>query len=92
LNSITSRNLNLNDAKPLKFDATKVASEWLEKLRKSMPFCSCPGAMDKLGLPERVAENERDLGGAGGRSGERRMKPRQGSDQGSILIFSTAFV
>ena len=33
--------------------------------------------MDELGLPERGAGNEKELGG------ERRMKPRQGSDQGS---------
>ena len=39
-------------------------------------FCSCPVAMDKLGLPERGAGNDK------GRD-EKRMKPRQGSDQGS---------
>lgn len=30
--------LNLKNAKLLQFDATKDVSEWLEKLRKSMPF------------------------------------------------------
>jgi hypothetical protein len=39
--------------------------------------CSCPAAKNELGLPERGAGNEKELGG------ERRMKPRQGSVQGS---------
>ena len=41
--------------------------------------CSCPVAMDKLGLPERGLEMKRRWDRGGGKS---RMKPRQGSDQG----------
>jgi hypothetical protein len=36
--------------------------------------------MDKLGLPEKGVGNEKEMGGG---VGERRMNPRQGSDQGS---------
>jgi hypothetical protein len=49
--------------------------------------CSCPAAMDELGIPEREARNEK------GRAGERRTKPRQRFlIKTQILIFSFAFI
>ena len=40
-------------------------------------YCSCPAAMDELGIPEREAGNEK------GQVGERRMKTKtKVSDQG----------
>jgi hypothetical protein len=45
-----------------------------------------PVAMDELGTPKREAGNEK------GQAVERRKKPRQFSDQGQSLIFSTVFI
>ena len=61
---------------------TKIVGDFNTSLLSSgYPNCNHPAAMDKLGLPERGDGNEKKTGAGRGR--RRRMKPRQGSDQGS---------
>ena len=61
---------------------TKIVGDFNTSLLSSgYPNCNHPAAMDKLGLPERGDGNEKKTGAGRGR--RRRLKPRQGSDQGS---------